>query len=86
MRQHRVPGLQQEMIPDEHLDAKLARMQKQTRDKQRKMINNASKLKRSIEVKYADLILNRNSSQYVSKSSQISNKMLGSMWLRGHKD
>ena len=46
--------------------------------------NNNSKIKqRSIEVKYADLILNRNSSQYVSKSSQISNKMLGSKWLRG---
>ena len=83
MQSHNVPAMKEEFT-DAHLDAELARMKKQNRDKQRKLMNNGSNIaatgagaacsrvhnkQRSIEVKYAELILNRNSSQYVSKSS-----------------
>ena len=81
MRLHHVPALK-EIITDAHLDAELARIQKLKKEKQRKM-GNLSRSKKSIELKYGDLILNRNSAQYVSKSSLISNKMLHSKWLRG---
>ena len=70
-------------ITDAHLDAELNRILSKKKKLQKKLFGKQNK---SIEEKYGDLILNRNSAQRTSKGSLISNKMLGSKWLRGKED
>ena len=78
----RVPELLRP-ITDAHLDAELNRILSKKKKLQKKLFGKQNK---SIEEKYGDLILNRNSAQRTSKGSLISNKMLGSKWLRGKED
>jgi len=80
MKENFIPNIQQSFT-DEHLEDELARIKKKQKSKARKVAKN---LRSSIEVKYGDVILNRNSSQRTSKGSLLaSNIMLRSHWLKG---
>ena len=81
MNQSFVPELH-EQITDHHLDVELGRILQEQKKLQRKF----AKPKKIYEMKYADLILNRNSSQRTSQSSIISDKMVQAALLRGNKN
>ena len=83
MTKHCLPA-QEKVFSEAQLNKELARIQKQMRDKQRKVTGAVNRRKKSknFEVKNAGLILNRNSPQTVPKNIQIHIK-LGTSMLKG---